>query len=368
MSNENNLPWYARAGKEQDVVLFSRVRLARNLANFPFPMYFRNDDGQRVQSLVFDAFARMQNDDQKLSFHAVETKELDENGRKILEERGVLKKNQKKDGTFPETGVVMSMEGSVSTLINCGDHLRIASFSSGLDIQKNYSSASELDWKLQQYLQFAASYDFGYLTAALRDAGSGMKLSAKVHIPATIRTGKLNIIVDYLREKGFGIMPAYPDISQGAAAGSIYRIKTESSMEGSELDQIADFEAACKFIAESERKISTTYADNKRTVVYNSVIRAYSVAKLSLLVSLRESVDIISDLMLGLRLGFVSGIDQKLLCGLLYRVQPAHLYYLLKDGNLAFEKDIQDDTRAKIDRLRALVLQEAVQKISLGKL
>lgn len=368
MSNEENLPWYARKGNDQDVVLFSRVRLARNLANFPFPMYFRNDDSQRVQSLIFDAFARIQDEDQSVAFHAVDTRELDENGRKILEERGVLKRIQKRDGECPETGVVMSMEGSLSSLINFGDHLRISGFSSGLDIRKNYARTSELDWKLQQYLQFAASYDFGYLTAALRDVGSGMKLSAKVHIPATVRTGKLNVIVDYLREKGFGILPAYPDISQGSAAGSIYRIRTESSLDGTELDQIADFEAACKFIAESERKISASYADNKKTVVYNSVIRAYSIAKLSLLVSLREAVDIISDLMLGVRLGFVSGIEQNLLCGLLYRVQPAHLYYLLNDGNFTFEKDIQEDTKAKIARLRALVLQEAVQKISLGNL
>ena len=368
MIDETGLPWYAKTGFDEDVIISSRVRLARNLANFPFPSNFKGDDASRVQSLIFDAFAQIQEKEDNITFHAVNTKELDEKGRRILEERGVLKSNKTGQSVSSETGLVMSHEGSLSTLINFKDHIRISSFKAGLDLKNTFAECSLLDQKLQKCLQFAASYDFGYLTQSFKDTGSGMKLSARIFIPAIIRTGKLNTIVDFLSEKNIAIKPAFPDISQGSAAGSFYLIHSTGAMSGSELDQIADFESACMYITESERKILTNYADNKRTVVFNSVIRSYSIAKFSLLVSLMESVELISDLMVGLQCGFLSGIDQKLLCGLLFRVQPSHLFYLLESGKFSFEKDILKDERAKIDRLRALILQEAIQKISLGNL
>ena len=365
MTEENGLPWYAKGGENQDVILSSRVRLARNLANFPFPLYFKKDDAERVQSLVFDAFSKIQNKDENLYFHAVDTSSIEEKARCLLEERGVLKsgKNLPK-----ETGLLMSMDGSFSTLVNSQDHLRLSSFHSGLNFKDTFAFCEMIDSKLQKSLQFAASYDFGYLSCALRDSGSGMKLSARIHVPGAVRTGKLNVIIDYLREKNIAIVPAFPSISQGSAAGSIFLIHTLSAMSGSELDQIADFESACMYIAESERKILTGYADNKRTVVFNSVIRSYSLAKFSTLISLREAVDMISDLKVGLSCGFISGIDERLLCGLLYRVQPYHLMYLLDEGKFSFEKDVASDKRAMIDRLRALVMQEAIQNISLGNL
>ena len=86
------------------------------------------------------------------------------------------------------------------------------------------------------------------------------------------------------------------------------------------------------------------------------------------MISFKEAVDIISDIKTGLNLGLLSGIENSMLCGLLFRVQPAHLSYLLESGDFSFEEDIRADKRAMIDRLRALILQEAFEKISLGNL
>lgn len=367
---QNGLPWYACSGPESDVVISTRVRFARNLANFPFPEYFRGDDGYRVQSLIFDSFAQIQNNDDSIRFHAVETASLDDSGRTILEERGVLDKMIKQGGKeyLPETGVVMTLDGCCSTVINNVDHIKISYFQPGLSCRKCFDECLKIDTGLQNTLQFAASYEFGYLTARLLDAGSGMKISSRIHIPSAVRFGKLNQITDIARENGLSLNPAFPLLSQGSVAGSIYVLETVSASNGSELDQLAVFESACRQIAETERKISREYADNKRTIIRNTVIRAYSIARFSLLVSLREAVDIISDIKTGLRMGFLTGIDDCMLSGLLYRIQPGHLAYLLESGNFSFEEDIRDDQRTKIDRIRGLILQEAFEKISLGKL
>ena len=84
----NIVPWYSETGECDDVVVSSRVRLARNLANFPFPSHFKSDDSMRVQALVFDAFSNMR---KSLGYHVIDCRLLDEKGRRILEERGVLK-------------------------------------------------------------------------------------------------------------------------------------------------------------------------------------------------------------------------------------------------------------------------------------
>lgn len=370
IDDEKGLSWYACNGKDLDVIVSSRVRFSRNLANFPFPEFFHGDDSFRVQTLIFDSFSQLQTSDESYKFHAVETSSLDENGRALLEERGVLKALPKtvKVDTLPESAVVMTLDGRSATVINCMDHLRIASFKSGLSVHDCFDSCSKIDRGLQDTLQFAASWDFGFLTANIKDVGSGMKLSCRLHLPAVLRSGKLSLVTDIAAKGKFKISPAFPMISQGSAAGNFFTIETSSCMKGSELSQVADFEATCVLIAETERKILKEFAENKRTLVKNSVIRAYSTAKFSLLISMREAVDIISDIKVGLNLGLISGVDNPMLCGLLFRVQPAHIAYLLDSGDFTFEEDVNSDRRLKIDRLRALILQEAFEKISLGNL
>lgn len=367
---DKSLPWYACDGKYIDVIISSRVRLSRNLANFPFPEFFHGDDAFRVQTLVFDSFSQLQASDDSLRFHAVETASLEMESRRLLEERGALKAVPRNIGLekLPETGVVMTLDGRSSCAVNYMDHVRISYFKSGLSVRDCFDWCTRIDRGLQKTLQFAGSWDFGYLTACLKDAGSGMKLSCRVHLPAVLRTGNLSVITDIASKSNLKLSPAFPLISQGSAAGNFFTVESTSCMKGTELSQIADFEAACVLIAETERKILREFAENKRTLIRNSVIRAYSIAKFSLLISLREAVDIISDIKTGLNLGLLSGIENSMLCGLLFRVQPAHLSYLLESGDFSFEEDIRTDKRAMTDRLRALILQEAFEKISLGNL
>lgn len=367
---EKGLPWYACEGRDLDVITSSRVRLSRNLANFPFPEFFHGDDAFRVQTLVFDSFSQLQSREEDLHFHAVETSTLEKNSRELLEERGALKALPKvlRTEVLPETGLVMTLDGCSSTTVNNRDHVRISGFKSGLSVRECFDLCSRIDRGLQKSLQFAASWDFGFLTACLKDAGSGMKLSARIHIPGTLRTGKLSVITEIASKAKLKLSPAFPLISQGSVAGNFFVLESTSCLNGTELSQIADFEATCVLIAETERKILKEFAENKRTLIRNSVIRAYSIARFSLLISFKEAVDIISDIKTGLNLGLLSGIENSMLCGLLFRVQPAHLSYLLESGDFSFEEDIRADKRAMIDRLRALILQEAFEKISLGNL
>ena len=171
--------WYAAAGDDDDVVLSTRVRLARNLANFPFPESCDDDEAVRIQNIIFDAFNHFENGS---AYQSVPLAMVEPLGAKILSERGLFENNF-------GTGLVMRLDGISSCLINCVDHARIASFSPGFALTAAYNSSREIDSQLQERVQFAASYDFGYLTANALDSGSGMKASIKVHLPSMSNPG-----------------------------------------------------------------------------------------------------------------------------------------------------------------------------------
>lgn len=347
-------PWYAENGAENDVVTSTRVRLARNLANFPFTKFFRGDDGERVQALVFDAFSHADNAEK---YHAVPIDAIDKFGKKVLSERGIL-------DFSAATGIVIHSDGNVSCAVNSSDHVRISSFSAGLDCNSPFKRCAELDQTLQEKLQFAASYDFGYLTQALCDAGSGMKISLRIHVPSLVDSGEAGKIFDDVRAEGFSVSSPFGVGGRTEKSlGSFYDVSTSSSELGSEIDQLAAIYAAGKGIVESERKIRAEYAENKQTVVRNFVLRSFALAKFSILLTWREAVDIISDLKWGVDLGIIGGVGDTELYALLFRIQDGHLSYLVKSGDFSFESDIANSDEQKLLRLRAVSVQETVDKM-----
>lgn len=347
--------WYAAPGDDDDVVLSTRVRLARNLANFPFPESCDDDEAVRIQNIIFDAFNHFPNGD---AYQSVPLAVVEPLGAKILSERGLFENNF-------GTGLVMRLDGISSCLINCVDHVRIASFSPGLALNAAYSSSRDVDSQLQERVQFAASYDFGYLTANALDSGSGMKVSVKVHLPSMSYAGKIPELIKMADKKGFVVTACYGSGSKpGSSLGSFYQISSAQSVSGNEIDQLAALISFAKNICESERKFRLDYADNKVTAVRDSILRAFAAARFCVLMELRESIEIVSNVKWGLDLGYIKGAKDFELSSLLYRAQSGHLGFLLKTGNFKFENDVADNDELKEQRLRAIIVQDAFKNLS----
>ena len=353
--NKNSEIWYNTSSPDQDVVVSTRVRLARNLASFPFPANSKEDECDRVRNIVFDAFSKFVNPD---NYQIMALKNVDSNGERILGERGLY------DGVSG-TGLITTLDGISACIVNDCDHVRISSFGSGLNLESAYERAEKIDHEMQQYIQFAASRDFGYLTSSVFNAGSGMKTSLRLHLPALSYHGDIKQIVEAAHERGYTIADCFGVGSFfNSALGAYYQISSVSAMSGTEVDQLASMSALGKYICELERKKRALYADNKPTVVRNIVVRAFSLAKFSILLELRECIDIISCIKWGLDSGFIAGVEDYELNSLLYRVQPGHLGYLLKTNAFNFEEDVDEDSQVKENRLRAMILKSTVEKIS----
>ncbi len=369
LTAESQGAWYTVGGEENDVVLSSRLRLARNLANFPFPSRLRGNDGTRIQFIVTDVFNHMENAD---DFQAICVKDLDGLGSKILDERGILSEAASAAGKTGDQAVILRKDGRLACTVNVTDHLHISSFSSGLDFDKTVQEGRNIDSLLQKQVQFAASYDFGFLTSSVLDAGSGMRLSIRVHLPSLSMLGRIRSAIEALSSSNVAFRASYGAGSGGAVSGnggsgtslgSYYDIYTVDSQTGSEYDQVASIVSAGKKIAELERLAREECGKTKESEVRNCLYRSLALAKSSIFISLREGIDIVSGIKWGLDMKLASGVEDSELYALLFRIQEGHLEYVLKNGNFTFEADVEGNKIKKEERLRAIIFQEAFSNI-----
>ena len=350
--------WYSVPGPENDIILSTRVRLARNLADFVFPKYLSRDDAERVQTLIFDSFTHIEDAE---NYQALRVASLDVLGQKILTERGIFPYSMY---TQPCTGGVLRGDGKLSCSVNSEDHLRIASFASGFDCDSAFGESKKLDSELQNYLQFAASNEFGYLTSLMRDLGSGMKLSCVLHLPSMVMAGTCEKFFRAAMLEGCAVTAFFGPNDTSSPLGSFFLVQNRQAYQGTEEEQVARFEVAVMRLIENERGLAMNLLDGRTTRVKDLIYRAIAMVKYSRLVTNREGIDLVSKIKWGLNLGLLSGIKHNELTALLYRVQNAHLTYVIRNGSFSFEQDIATEDE-KIERLRALVLQESLSNVRL---
>jgi len=349
--------WYTHQGPENDVILSGKIRAARNLASFPFPVKLSPDELKRVESLVYDAFNTLDDSD---SYQAISVESLDAMGSRILQERGVLEGMYSRDSS-----VLIRNDGKLSCTVNNIDHLRFSSFSSGFAMDDCFETINSLDNRLQEKLQFAASYDFGYLTSSIYDSGSGMKMSLILHLPCISSMGRLTPVISDLEKQGYELSATYGSGEKGCSLGYYYTLSSRNLRNGSELDQYMTICSIGKRLIETERNLREDCNTILISYIRNKVYRALAIAKSSLFISQKEAVDIISCIKWGKSMNLVAGIDDTILNALLYRILYGHLQYVLNNGNFTFEKDIADNRVKKNERLRSLILQEAFESVVL---
>lgn len=352
-----NDAWYFLNGPENDVILSTRVRLARNLEGFPFPSCYKNDDAERILALVFDSFANINNCE---LFQSTGVLNLESLGQRILMERGFISP-ELISGVSP--GVVVRLDGKCCCTVNDIDHLRLVSFVSGLNVDGAYNLAKDLDTALQSKLQFAASTNMGYLTSNLKDVGTGLKISLLVHLPSISFSGMLERIFKDVMLQGFMISGYYGSGSEsGSSLGSYYLIENTSSLDGNVSTQIEKICNVAKMICQVERINRKEVIQSKPTLVKDSIFRSVALIKYCRLISSREAIELISKIKWGIDMGIISGITDTELFSLHYRLQEAHLEYTIRTSSFNFEKDI-DTNELKVERLRALIIQETLSNI-----
>lgn len=346
--------WYTGDGPDTDVVLSSRVRLARNLSGFVFPLTIKSDDAERVQSLVFDAFNHLKKPEQ---YQMVRMSHIDNLGKRILAERGVIDPDT---GAEPWRGVIIRTDGVLSATVNIEDHLRLAAFAPGQSLAACGVILTGVEEGLRKQIQFSSLADFGFLTSNLLNLGSGMKASVLMCLPALSLGGLLDRVIREYLAQGF-IVRGYYGSEEDGSLGYLYQISNGSAATGDMDSQIIRLEQAVAKLVEMERRSRQELLATGPTSIENTVFRAIVLAKYARFISLRESIDLIGRIKLGLNLGLITGLANNELTALLYRVQTAHIGFVILNGSIIIEEDIKEE-ELRMDRLRAMVIQEVLKQ------
>ncbi len=349
-NQKTNIPWYSLSGPFDDVILSTRVRICRNLADFPFAIKMKMEDFERINSLFYDAFQK--NPD----FYYIPWNSISETGRKILKDKNIIK-NLKK---YYCSAVVMNNDDCTSAVINETDHIKISSFTAGFDIEKAMQKVYKIDEYLQSQLQFASSYEFGYLTSRIKDCGTGMKISLRIFIPGIILQGHLGDFKNLVSEKKFVLHQISGDCS------GFYDIAPSCACVGTEIDQLAEMQAFGMQIIKAERKFRRQFVDNNFESLLNVVKHDFSIVMSKYLLWYDRVLSIVGALKYGLQAGFVSGILENELNSLIFSTKDGQLLYLMDNYDFSFEEDIRSNKENQILRLRAVVIQQALENVKIA--
>jgi protein arginine kinase len=311
-------PW-CEEGPDADVVLSCRVRLARNLAGFPFVN--RASTAQRSELLSLSRQVLLSTDLAE-NIIWVDLREATIRDRQLLVERHLISKPHA-DADIPR-GVAISGDEALSIMVNEEDHLRMQALASGLRLQEAFDRINAADDAVESRVDYAFSKRWGYLTACPTNVGSGIRLSAMMHLPGLRLTNEIERVRRAARDLHLAVRGYYGEGSE--SAGDFYQISNQITLGRAEHDLLNDFQhQIIPKVIEYERQARRMLADRRPALLNDRVFRALGTLRSARLLGADEAMKLLSRVRLGVNMGCISGVDLAAINRLFLLIQPAHL-------------------------------------------
>ena len=311
-------PWLSGEGPHADLVLSTRIRLARNLSNVPFTHRARDEQLQGVLVSVAGAAQRSNALKNGLLLRMNEMQAVE---RQILVERHLVS-HELGDGARPR-GILIGGDERLSLMINEEDHLRLQSMTPGFQLAEAWSQADALDDELDQRLDFAFSEEIGYLTSCPTNAGTGLRASVLIHLPALVLLEEIQKVLKSIMQVGLNVRGLYGEHSE--VMGNLFQISNQTTLGRSERDSIESLERVTRQIIETEERARERMVRDARVQIEDKVWRAYGTLRYCRSIHSREVINLCSAIRLGVALGVPGLCPLHVVNELLVLTQPAHL-------------------------------------------
>ena len=335
-----NKKWYMRKGKEGDIVLSTRVRLARNLRDYPFPGKMTPAQEREVVDAIAKALASSKagND-----FQLIEISALPDLERRTLMEKHLIS-NDLAEGKGVRA-VLLSNDESVSIMINEEDHLRIQVLGSGLCLEECLKKAIEIDDALDSALRYAFDETLGYLTKCPTNLWTGIRASVMLHLPALTKSGAIRSLATSVGKLGFVVRGLYGEGSM--AKGALYQISNQMTLGFDEETIVKRLGDVLLQVIAHERNYRKEIMKSGKLRVEDQVWRSAGTLAYARSISTDEAMQLLSDLRMGASMGLIdTDIDK--LNSLLWEIQPANLTKASGKEHLTPEE--RDTRRAELLR------------------
>ena len=334
--------WLRGTGPESDIVVSSRVRLARNLAKYPF--ITRADDSLRteIEGLLRERLLTLELP-RPLDYVSVDA--LETLDRQLLVERQLISREHA--NSHGARGVGISEEENLSLMINEEDHLRIQVLRSGFSLDECWNEISVVDDVLEESVTYAFSEQLGYLTACPTNVGTGIRVSVLLHLPALVLTKEIQKVFGAVHKISLTVRGLYGEGSQ--AMGDFYQISNQVTLGKSEEQLIDNLKDVVPNIVSYERRVRDALVKENRQHLHDQVSRAYGILRNAQTISSEETMHLLSSVRMGINLGLIEELQIPTVNELFIRTQPAHLQKL---QSRPLESSERNAARAKFLRQR----------------
>ncbi|MEN6405182.1 MAG: protein arginine kinase [Thermoguttaceae bacterium] len=310
--------WLRGAGPESDIVISSRIRLARNLADFPFISRATPQDRSRIEATLHDRILAIAAETDVLY---VNVAQLDKVDRQLLVERHLISREHAEGQG--ERAVAIDRNEKYSLMINEEDHLRIQSLQSGLNLEEVWERINRIDDLIEEKVTYAFHDRLGYLTACPTNVGTGMRVSVMLHLPALVITRQIDRVFRSLQKINLAVRGLYGEGSQ--AMGDFYQISNQVTLGRTESELIRQVSDIVPVIIDYERQARDFLIKESQENLHDRVSRAYGILRTAQTISSEETMHLLSSVRMGVNLGLIRDLNIPAINELFLRTQPAHL-------------------------------------------
>jgi protein arginine kinase len=335
-------PWLSGNGPDSSVVLSSRIRLARNVTEFPFPPAASSDTRERIIELLQSAFTKAQNLKKGTFFRSGEIDSLQQ---MFLAERHLISPQFMLDSGG--RGLYIDDKERLSIMLNEEDHVRLQVLSSGMSLHECWELANKIDDDIGRVVQFDYDEEFGYLTACPTNVGTGLRASILIHLPGLVLTREIDNVIGRISKVGLMVRGFYGEGTD--VLGNLFQIGNQTTLGRTEEEVIDSITKITSQIIEYEKNAQETLMKDAPEQIEDKVWRSYGILMNARVLTSNEVMNLLSALRLGLSLNLMDKIDYKMLNELLIITQPAHLQKYMGREMDTTERDM---TRADLVRER----------------
>ena len=326
--------------KSIPITLSTRIRLARNLKEFPFPGKAEEKQRKQVLNRCLDVMTGMDSLSESTSLEVDDLSELD---RQILVEKHLISPelSQMDEGS----GIVLSNDRNCCVMINEEDHLRIQVLQPGLEFEKVWKRADELDSGIESHLNYAYDAELGFLTACPTNLGTGLRASAMMHLPGLVMSKNMDKVINAVNQLGIAVRGLFGEGSD--ASGSIFQISNQQTLGESEGAIIDRLNETLKNIVRQEKFAREKLMQDDGLRLVDKISRAIGTLKSCRLIQSSESMDLLSLVRLASDFSMMPERFRSLADRLYIEIQPGHVQ--LSAGK-AVEPSDRDQLRADLLR------------------
>ncbi|MBY0121887.1 protein arginine kinase [Bacillus sp. S/N-304-OC-R1] len=336
--------WMSAEGPDSDIILSSRIRLARNIKQYKFPTLFTNEEAQSIirvmnERLTDSSLTKLK----KLELLLMD--ELQPLQKRVLMEKHLISPHLAENSSHG--ACILSENEELSIMINEEDHIRIQCLFPGFQLSEALDMANKVDDWIEEKADYAYDENVGFLTSCPTNVGTGLRASVMVHLPGLILTQQMNRIIPAINQLGLVVRGIYGEGSE--ALGNIFQVSNQITLGKSEKDIVEDLKSVVGQLISQERSAREALAKTSNIQLEDRVFRSYGILSNCRIIESKEAARCLSDVRLGIDMNYIKNISKNILNELMILTQPGFLQQYAGGPLRPYERDIR---RASLIRER----------------